>query len=626
MTDMFEISRPVPQESASVPHLPPSPHHSPPLDIVVTPITEEQSAFVELLVDSTGVTRGLARELALRGIDSLDKYSSFVAPSLIQLPGWRELGGAEAAVTLIQETIKRGEVIALCCDYDVDGTTSGAILSHALNALKSPPLLLTPDRFTEGYGLNRTIIDKAHAAGARLIVTLDNGTHGKEEIAYAHSLGIKAIVIDHHHVPPGVHPDADVFINPKREECGFAEGVICTAGLTWMVANGLLEQASNDLTKLIPYVALATVCDVVPLVGANRILAKEGIRVWNSTKLDDLPALQVLKERVAQSEIDARQLGFRFGPLINAGGRSDLDGIAGGELVLRFLTAVTKEDAISLLSELHELNERRRVASREGFERACQKIVLQDQLSSVLFVLDEEMSEGVIGIVASRVAERFGRAAYIFTRNDEGLLKGSGRNAPCVRPITSGPELSLVEIQEAAASYVEKGGGHSGAVGVTVREEHFEAFKNAVNEEFNRRAPDYDLSRYIRASHEMTLGEIKADFNRFLKDAALLEPCDTRSNPPLSIALRDVQVVHVTNLERGHLKVLLRQREGSSDVYCTALLWNVSTQDQQDFQVGAHLDIACRPHLDGRVKTSHTTKDMCLSILGVRRLENNPDA
>lgn len=589
------------------------------LDIVVRELTLDQQKKVEELREAQAMTEGLARELVLRGVESKEEYHSFIRPDLTDLPEWSTLQGAREAVALILTAVSKGEKIGIYSDYDVDGTTSGALLSFALAQLNSSPLLLAPDRFTDGYGLNNKLIQKAHDDGVSLLITLDSGTHSKNEVSFLHSLGMKVIVVDHHHVPDGVDPGADVFINPKRPECGFADGALCTAGLTWMLTKGLSESSPLfDPDKLLPLVALATVCDVVPLIGANRVLTHAGLIHWREDELTDLPALRLLRER-GSKELDAHALGFKIGPLINAGGRSDT-GEAGALRVLQFLTTRDLDEASRLLNELSVLNEARRVACSEGFERACEQVHLLEELPPVLFVVDEDMSEGIIGIIAARLAERFHRPTYVFTKNKEGFLKGSGRNIPQSRPITTDRELSLIEIQEEAIGIFEKGGGHAGAVGVTLSPDKLETFQAMVTEAFERRASHYELRPFVTVSHEMSLAEIKRDFSRFLAESRLLEPCDPRSNPPLSAVLRGVQVVSATVLKRGHLKVLLRQSGEEGDTYCPALLWNVSTGDMEKLSVGKRVDIACKPHIDSRMKGSPTSRDMSLSILSVREV------
>jgi single-stranded-DNA-specific exonuclease len=369
----------------------------------------------------------------------------------------------DALAERLARAITDNEAVALFGDYDVDGACSCALMARYLGHFGIAPQIHIPDRIFEGYGPNIAAMDKLIDAGASLIVTLDCGTTSDGPIAHARGRGADVLVIDHH-LSDHALPDANALVNPNRPDDISGLGYLCAAGVTFMVlvaVNRALRQRGDtglpDLLKLLDLVALATICDVVPLTGLNRAFVVRGLEVARRGDNVGLSSL-ALAARVS-GPINPYHLGFLIGPRINAGGR-----IGNAALGTELLTVDDEHHALAIAARLDELNAERQRIEVEAVEEAA--AVAEMEIGSgegppVLVLASANWHPGVAGLIAARLRERFGRPSFAIALHPDGTGTGSGRSVP-------GVDLGRVVIAAVEQGLVAKGGGHAMAAGVTI--------------------------------------------------------------------------------------------------------------------------------------------------------------
>lgn len=302
-------------------------------------------AVAEQLCLEYGLSPVTARVLAARGFTSGIGLTQFLQPSLRDgLPNPSAIKNVDRALALLSEAMAAGYHIAVCSDFDVDGLTSAAQMVDFITQMKGTVTSYVPDRFEDGYGLSASIVERAHAEGARLLIAVDFGTKNGAQIELARSLGMKTIVIDHHDVGGLVNP-ADAFVNPQQEGCSFAEGLLCASGLTWYViaaARSALPQAEAiDPRTFLDLACLGTICDMVPLRGPNRVIARRGLECLDTTTRPGL--IELKKVAGIRAGLRSFDVSFGLGPRINAAGR-----IEHGDIVVRLLTTKSTSEAAKL--------------------------------------------------------------------------------------------------------------------------------------------------------------------------------------------------------------------------------------------------------------------------------------
>ncbi|WP_239451708.1 single-stranded-DNA-specific exonuclease RecJ [Elioraea rosea] len=407
------------------------------------------------------VPEPIARLLLARGI-AADAAEGYLAPRLRDLlPDPSSLADADAAAERIADAVVRGETIAVFGDYDVDGTASTALLVRLLRALGATVLHAVPDRVRDGYGPNVAAFRALAEAGARLIVCVDCGTAAHEPIASV--AGLADVVVLDHHAVAGELPPARAVVNPNRPDDTSGLGHLCAAGVVFVAAVALMRRlraigrfdrtGAPELLDLLDLVALATVCDVVPMLGLNRAFVDRGLARISASPRPGLAALSSIAG--LKRAIDTQALGFALGPRLNAAGR-----LADADLGVRLLLADDQPTAEALASRLDALNR-----ERQGIERAVLADAIEEaerQVAAdmpVLLVASDAWHEGVVGIVAGRLKERFHRPSFVFSVT-AGIAKGSGRSVPAVH-------LGSAVQRAVAAGLARKGGGHALAAGVT---------------------------------------------------------------------------------------------------------------------------------------------------------------
>jgi single-stranded-DNA-specific exonuclease len=412
----------------------------------------------------TGISEILARVIAARGV-GLDEAEAYLEPTIRGLmPDPSTLTAMDALAVRLAKAITDNEAIALFGDYDVDGACSCALMARYLRHFGIEPQVHIPDRIFEGYGPNVAAMDKLIDAGATLVITLDCGTTSDGPIAHARGRGADVLVIDHHLSDHDL-PDATALVNPNRPDDISGLGYLCAAGVTFMVLVAVNRALRNrgdtglpDLLKLLDLVALATVCDVVPLTGLNRAFVVRGLDVARRGDNKGIAAL-ALAARLS-GPINPYHLGFLIGPRINAGGR-----IGNAAMGTELLTIDDEHHALALAARLDELNSERQRIEVEAVEEAAAVAELEigsGEGPPVLVLASANWHPGVAGLIAARLRERFERPTFAIALGPDGAGTGSGRSMP-------GVDLGRAVIEAVERGLIAKGGGHAMAAGVTIK-------------------------------------------------------------------------------------------------------------------------------------------------------------
>lgn len=435
-------------------------------------LDEPQARIAQAIAQRLGVSEILARILAGRGV-SIEGAEEYLNPTIRGLmPDPSSMADMDRLAERLVRAVTDNENVGLFGDYDVDGASSCALMSRYLRHFGLDPQVHIPDRIFEGYGPNIAAIDKLIDAGASLIVTLDCGTVSDAPIAHARSRGVDVLVIDHH-LSDDELPAANALVNPNRPDDISGLGYLCAAGVTFMVlvaANRLLRQRGDtgqpDLMQLLDLVALATVCDVVPLTGLNRAFVVRGLEVARRQANRGIGAL-ALAARVT-GPLNPYHLGYLVGPRINAGGR-----IGDAALGTRLLTLDDEHEALVLAARLNELNSERQKIEVDAVEeavRVAEQEIGDGEGPPVLVLASANWHAGVVGLVAARLRERFERPAFAIALNPDGTGTGSGRSMP-------GVDLGRAVIAAVEADIIQRGGGHAMAAGVSLRPGQLGAFR-----------------------------------------------------------------------------------------------------------------------------------------------------
>jgi single-stranded-DNA-specific exonuclease len=412
----------------------------------------------------TGIPDILSRIMAARGV-GLDEAEVYLEPTIRNLmPDPSTLAGMDDLADRLAKAIADNESIALFGDYDVDGASSCALMTRYLRHFGIEPQVHIPDRIFEGYGPNIAAMDKLIDAGASLVITLDCGTTSEKPIAHARGRGADVLVIDHHLSDHDL-PPANALVNPNRPDDISGLGYLCAAGVTFMVLVAVNRALRNrgdtglpDLLKLLDLVALATVCDVVPLVGLNRAFVVRGLEVARRGEKPGLSALALAAR--ASGPLNPYHLGFLIGPRINAGGR-----IGDAALGTRLLALDDEHQAMVIAAQLDELNGERQRIEVEAVEEAAATAEAEiggGEGPPVLVLASANWHPGVVGLIAARLRERFERPSFAIALNPDGTGTGSGRSMP-------GVDLGSAVIEAVDTGIIPKGGGHAMAAGVSLR-------------------------------------------------------------------------------------------------------------------------------------------------------------
>lgn len=514
-----------------------------------------------------------SRILAARGFKAEESLKNYIEPSLKEgLSPPENLKGLKEAAKLIAKTLKSGGKIAISCDFDVDGLSGGAQVYHFLKTLGANVSVFVPDRFVEGYGLSSSLVDRLIKEKFELLIAIDFGTTNQKELEHAKKNGIKTIVIDHHHVGSNKSP-ADVFINPHQEGCGFGEKLLCASGLSWYLLIALRSELKKEAALIDPkaYLDLAclgTICDMVPLLGINRIIAKRGLELLTMTERPGLRALKAVAG--VNRKVSCYDVSFGLGPRINAAGR-----MVHGDVVIELLTTGDAAAAEKIASRLNRLNLERQDTEAFMKETAVQMVMGKEALPSGIVVWREDFHTGVVGIVAQRLVEAFYRPSAVIGREKEGILKGSVRGIKGV---------SVVEILSDCSSLLLKYGGHEGAGGFSLEEKHIQDFEEVFAKVCAEKFGGKDPVPSVEADTEVLLSDICHDLVSELENFA---PFGV-GNPGPQLLLKGLKVLEVKEIKGAHVKATLTDGK----LYIPALLWR--QRFHPALRQGAKVDVVAK--------------------------------
>jgi len=449
----------------------------------------------------------------------------------------------EIAVERILEAIDQKQKICIYGDYDVDGVSSITLMTKILSAYGNEARSFIPRRGPEGYGLSFTALERCMAEGEKpdLLISVDCGTVSIDEVAHLRSLGIDVIIVDHHEPSPQGRPDCAALVNPK---CGDEFTYLCAAGVVFKLGHALLKTRPNslDLKDLLDLVALATIADIVPLIGENRILVRHGLKYLSSTKN---PGLRVLMEITGiNGKPTSMDVGFRIGPRINAAGRMDYP-----EDALATLNADCRRSATDLAKKLDDYNRERQahegLIRKEAVEQLSENF--DPSKDPVIVIGSRSWHHGVVGIVASRLMRQYYKPTFVIAIDDEGIGKGSGRSIEGV---------SLVEAIRSCQDELIAGGGHAMAAGLSIREESLDGFrKNFAKYVLENTTEEERLPRLVYDA-EIKLSQLSLDF---LSSYELLQPFGNSNPQPVFVA-RNVELSRPPyHMKNKHLRLMLRQ-------------------------------------------------------------------
>ena len=498
----------------------------------------------------------LMRNRDVVGDDAIDFYLNGTVENLYDGLLMKDM---DRAVDILKEKIEEGKKIRVIGDYDIDGVNATYILQQGLAGLGADVDTDIPDRIKDGYGLNQMLIDRALEDDVDTIVTCDNGIAAMSEIAYGKENGMTIVVTDHHEVPyleengekKYLLPPADAVVDPHRADCEYPFKGLCGAAVAYKLVevlyrvSGKSEQEVEHLQdNLMENVAIATIGDVMDLVGENRVFVKKGLELLKTTKNEGLHALMQCTG-VDTANLNTYHIGFVLGPCINAGGRLDT-----AKRALELLNASNRREAVTLAADLKELNDSRKEMTEEGVEEAVRQIESSSwKDDQVLVVYLPECHESIAGIIAGRIKERYYRPTFVLTKGETGV-KGSGRS---IEAYDMFAEMSRCR------ELFTKFGGHKLAAGLSLEEEKVEVFRKRINELAD--LTEEDLQMKVSIDMRLPFPYINEELIHELK---ILEPFGKGNGKPLfaESKLRVIQP-RIFGKNRNVLKCRLEDQQGN---------------------------------------------------------------
>lgn len=565
----------------------------------IAPAQPEQARRLAAAVDLEPL---LGQVLLNRGIDTPEAARVFVQPELQVLPSpLDEFPDLPKALELLRGAIANHHIIGICGDYDADGMTSTALLVRALRALGAEVIQAIPSRMQEGYGINRRIVDDFKQDGVQLILTVDNGIAAVDPVAYAREQGLTVIVTDHHDVPPTL-PPADAILNPKLIRIDSPFRGVAGVGVAYLLAVSLaqsMNQAQEITAPLLELFTLGTIADLAPLTGVNRRWLRRGLALLPQSRLAGVRALiQVAGVNEGNGALKPEAIGFRLGPRINAVGR-----LADPQIVIDLLTtddpgvaferAMLCEETNQLRQRLCELIEQQAIATIE----AEKPDLLSDR---VLLLVQPGWHHGVIGIVASRLVERYGVPVFIgtFEENDPAHVRGSARGIP---------EFNIFDALQACAPVLERFGGHKAAGGFSLKTENLDGMRQHLIAFANQHLEPEHLKPLVNIDVQASLQDITLELYQQIDH---LQPCGIENGDPVfwtpNVRVVEQQCMGQT---RAHMKLMVME-DGGAPVALKAIGWRWG----EYCPVPSRLDIAYKL----RLNEWNGTRNVEIELVGIR--------
>ncbi|EPH10627.1 single-stranded-DNA-specific exonuclease RecJ [Myroides odoratimimus CCUG 12700] len=529
--------------------------------------------IVAHLQEVLGVDPIVGRLLAQRGIETFEAAKKFFRPSLEDLHDPFLMADMTEAVHRILNAIKNRESILVFGDYDVDGTTSVALMYSYLKSLGAQVDTYIPDRYNEGYGISYQGIDYAITQGIHLIIALDCGIKSIEHIQYAKEKGVDFIICDHH-LPGEIIPDAVAVLDPKRVDCLYPYKELCGCGVGFKLIQALNTIQGLSFASIEHYldlVATAIAADVVPITGENRVLAYYGLKVINESPRPGIKALMKLYDLTTYTMTD---IVFKLAPKINAAGR-----IEHGNFTVDLLTEATEEGANMTVEKIVNINEERKSLDQGITEEALKQIIDQKLINSKSTVVySPSWHKGVIGIVASRLIDTYYRPTIVFTDSGD-YLAASARSVK---------NFDIYQALEKCSEHLIQFGGHMYAAGLTIKKENLEAFRQKFEEVVSNTIQETDLIPEIEIDAKIQFSEITDKFLRILKQFEPFGP----GNPSPSFLTKEVfdtGYAKLAGAKGEHLKVSFKQRRNPGYKF-SAIGFNLGAQ-YENVKDKQHVDI-----------------------------------
>lgn len=538
-------------------------------------LPEIEAECAAALASTLGIGGPAAKVLVRRGFTAAEEARRFLRPSLDELHDPLRMRDMAAALDRLERAVRGGEKILIYGDYDVDGTSSVVILTKAIELAGGSASYHVPHRLKDGYGMREEVVEAAAERGVRLIVSVDTGIRAAEVVERANQLGIDVIVTDHH-LPESALPPAVAVLNPNRPDCAYPEKNLCGAGVAFKLVQGLLarqgwpaERVRRISESFLKLVAIATVADVVPLTGENRVIVTHGLAGLNHSRNPGLRALLDVAGFADGSAPSARQVAFQIAPRINAAGRMDT-----AQAVVEMFLTNDPARAKELAQQLHDHNAERQQVEAETRE-ICESVAVEDGASALVYY-GENWHRGVLGIVASRLVERFYRPVFVLALNQEdGTAQGSGRSIP---------GFHLLEALESMSDLFAKFGGHEHAAGVTLDPARVPEFRSRFDAYARERLTADDLQPRLEIDAVLDIPEIA---DEAVADVFALAPFGHGNPAPLFAAV-NVEVAGPPALwKERHLRVMVRQNGRTLALKA----WNFAERIAE-MPAGARIDIA----------------------------------
>jgi single-stranded-DNA-specific exonuclease len=527
------------------------------------------------LAAALNISTPAAKVLAHRGLADPDAARRFLHPSFDDLLDPYLMLGMEPAIDRLRTAIRTGEKILIYGDYDVDGTTSVVLLTKAVQLAGGTAGYHVPHRLKEGYGMRPEVVETAAAQGVTLMISVDTGIRAAQVVTRAKELGIDTIVTDHH-LPDSALPPAVAVLNPNQPDCRYPEKNLCGAAVAFKLAHALLAKLEWPEAKLrrvmesfLKMVAIATVADVVPLTGENRVIVKQGLDGLAQVKNPGLRAILDVAGFTGGKVPSSRQVAFQIAPRLNAAGRMDT-----AKTVIDLFLSADPAHARELAQQLHDRNAERRDVEAQ-IREICEQIPVSESTAALVYY-GEDWHRGVLGIVASRLKDRFHRPVFVLGRNSEdGTAQGSGRSIP---------SFHLLEALESMPGLFVKFGGHRQAAGVTLDCSRVEEFRERFNAFAAARLRPEDFLPCIDIDAVLELREID---DLSVEGVLALGPFGHGHELPHFAALNVEVAGPPAIMKEKHLRVAVRQNGRT----LVLKAWNLAER-AGEFVPGARVDVA----------------------------------
>jgi len=513
------------------------------------------------------IQRPAARVLLRRGFTDAATARQFLRPSIDDLHDPYKLAGMKEAAARLKQAIDRGETVLLYGDYDVDGTCSIVILGKAIELAGGKMRYHIPHRLRDGYGMRSGVIDQAVAEGVSLVVSVDTGIRAGAVVKHARELGLDVIITDHH-LPEEELPPALAVLNPNRTDCPYPDKNLCGAGVAFKLVQALLgmmnwprEKVRRLEESFLKIVALATVADVVPLQGENRIIVKHGLAGFRSLKNPGLRALMSVSGFKEGDPVSTGQIAFRVAPRINAAGR-----MAHAEDVIALFTTSDEARAKEIATRLHDLNTERQQTEAEivaAILEECERTPVTDDQGALVFC-GKGWHRGVLGIVASRLVERFCRPALVLGE-ENGEAQGSGRS---IAP------FHLLDALESMKDLFTRFGGHKMAAGLAMDASRVDEFRRRFSAYAMERLTPEDFRPYLELDAPVHFNEVN---DTSVDEVLALAPFGAGNPYPLFVVTGAEVCDSPTVIKDKHLRV--RLRNNGRTLFCKA--WNMAERADQ---------------------------------------------